>query len=196
MQAMRDTIANEQQRKKRLEQLFKARAELLTARIRLNDWQQDVVKTYFAAPEYNFKHWQKSAWIDQYQYDSKQLAPESLDDGVMRLRHRDGGHLEVAKEYLGFDDTAAHKNSIIEDGIIHAKTAWQGQAIGLTGEEDFKARAWAFAQIHGVTIKDYEPQGGMMVYAQEIIKKRTGTAPERPEQRQKRDPGQVSGLAA
>jgi hypothetical protein len=158
-----------------LEKAFKQNAALMTGRAKDDEWQAAAIKDRFSEPVFNADHWRQIAWIDRRADFHK--AAEST---TLHLQYKHGGSIAIEPERITYDERAAVKKEAIEHGMKHAATAWQGEAVELYGRESFKATAWAYAQIHGVKIANYEPEGNALMLANKIIADRKAEEAKRP----------------
>ena len=180
---LRETVAaNDPRQNETIETLaelkqkaFKQYAAFLTGREKDNQWQAQIVKDRFSEPVFNSDHWRQIAWIDR-----KAEFQRAADDTTLHLRYKGGGAIHVEPQRVSFDEQSATKREAIEYAIIHAKTAWTRETIGVQGDETFKATAWAFAQVHGVKVRDYQPEGDALKLALKIITDRQAEEAKRP----------------
>jgi hypothetical protein len=154
---------------------FQSLALLKTGRAADDEWQATITRQKFSDPVFNVDHWRGVAWIDRQ--------PKFHNDPgetVLHLRHKDGGSIQIEPQRVAYDATTTKNPDAIEYGIIHAKKAWAGEAVSVNGDETFKATAWAFAQVHGVKVADYQPEGEALKVAQKIIADRQADEAKRP----------------
>ena len=145
---------------------FKVAQLLLTARAQ-DDVFQEKMRRAFLDPGYNVDQWRRIAWVD-YGAEQKREA----GDVALHLRHRQRGLIDITSDEVAYDQRAGQSREAIEAGVLHAKAAWKGHAIEVDGASPFKATAWAYAQIHGVEVKNYRPEGEELKLAQQIIAER------------------------
>lgn len=105
--------------------------------------------------------WRPIGWIE-HRKSATDLYP-------VVINHKDGGQVKIEPTEISYHDKAAQDKDAILRGIVHAKGAW-GAELEVDGSEKFKATAWAYAQIVGVKVKNYEPTGASLEFANEIIK--------------------------
>lgn len=68
-----------------------------------------------------------------------------------------GGAVTITPQSVTIDGAANKDQATIETAVLHAKTQWGGKMQIDSGTEEFKARAWAAAQLHGVKVHGYKP---------------------------------------
>ena len=164
-------IGPTEEEKKRRERyllgLYRRHARWQTVRARDQLEQQAFVETNFSNPALGAGHWRRAAWLDPSYRDQQQPAP--IDPAAMRLQHKDGAKFEVTPGSVNFSDTSKANFALINHGMQHVAKNWQGDGLAVEGNDRFKAATWAFAQLYGVKVTNYSPQGESLALAKQII---------------------------
>lgn len=90
---------------------------------------------------------------------------------------RGGGIVTVAPGDIRMDSEAATNPAALIAVMHYAKEHSQGE-LDIFGNDAFKARAWAYAQMHGVTVTNYQPTREARAMLKAL--QREEAAPERP----------------
>ena len=157
------------------EEQFRQRAELLTKRAQDHEDQDKHVAAHYSDPLFNAGHWRKVGWISQ-----AARAAGTLNPDCMEITHRQGGMLRIMPSIVCFDEVSTQNRAAIADSVTHAAQAWPGRPLKIVGNEAFKATLWAYAQLQGIEIVNYAPQGASRELAEQIMQAAAPRRPERP----------------
>ena len=145
-------------------ELFQEVAKVLAKREKDLLEQEHIIQRHYTDPLYNANLWRKVAWVNTEQLqESVALLPGLTADQsaeALPMVHRQLGRFTVRREEISFDDESASRNlELLSVSMQHVKAAWGGKAIDLHGTEEFKTISWALAEVHGVKVANFAPEG-------------------------------------
>lgn len=147
------TALQAQQRKQeaqlRLQQLTAMREQFAAAQAELT--------TRIGETEY--ERWRKHGWFMPPQLHPVAAPLVARGEPVLVVQHRElTGQITVRATQVAYEGSAAQDAKAIESGVLHAKEKWQNGMAVEGGDAEFRATAWAYAQIHGVKVVGYKPK--------------------------------------
>lgn len=135
--------ASRVQQLRTMREQFVAAQAALTDRIGTNDYDR----------------WRKHGWFMPPHHDPVAQQVAERGEPVLLIQHKEmGGHITVQSREVNYHGTAAKDAKAIEAGVLHAKENWQKSMTIDGGDAEFRATAWAYAQIHGVKVIGYKPK--------------------------------------
>lgn len=145
-------------------ELFQELAKVLAKREKDLLKQEHIIQRHYNDPLYNANLWRNVAWIDgEKLQESVALLPGLTADQsaeALPMVHRQLGAFTVRREEISFDDDRASRNlELLSISMKHVKAAWGGKAIDLHGTQEFKTISWALAEVHGVKVANFAPEG-------------------------------------
>jgi hypothetical protein len=90
---------------------------------------------------------------------------EIVDDGG-RVHISPRSHLHIQPNKIEFHGEDEHES--FKASIRHVQEVWGG-SFNVEGSDDFKLKAWAYAQVYGLKVNNYRPSVNQMGEAQRLV---------------------------